>query len=209
MVIIKAPLSIRIIYWFSNIVLGLITIVFLAIIVFNILLYTDFFGNDMQLHTLLPVKVDFLEKGNLHLNNQDIQVELVEASTRIHFFNTPNFITKKVGLALLVVVPFGVGLTWLFRTFIKNVKNGETFTVKNITLLQKLAYTLVGLWLFTVIYMRIFYYYIAKNLEFEQVLITDEIPNYSGILFTALFIWVLAHIFIAGVKLQEEQDLTI
>lgn len=76
-------------------------------------------------------------------------------------------------------------------------------------LLQKLAYTLVALWLFTVIYMRLAYYYIAKNLEFESVLITDEIPNYTGILFAVLFIWVLAHIFITGVKLQEEQDLTI
>ena len=209
MVIVKTPLSIRIIYWFSTIVLGLITIVFLGTIVFNILLYTDFFGNDMQLHTALPVKVDFLEKGNLFLNGQDVEVELVEASTRIHFFNTPDFITKKVGIALLFVVLFGFSLTWLFRTFIQNVKDGETFTVKNITLLQKLAYTLVGLWLFTVIYMRLAYYYIAKNLEFEQVRITDDIPNYSGILVAALFIWVLAHIFITGLKLQEEKDLTI
>ena len=209
MVLIKPPLSIRIIYWFSNIILGLLTIIFLATIVFNILLYTDFFGNDMQLHTALPVKVDFLEMGNLYLNGQDIKVELVEASTRIHFFDTPNFITKKVGIALLFVVLFAIGLTWLFRTFIKNVKEGETFTVKNITLLQKLAYTLVALWLFTVIYMRLAYYYIAKNLEFEHIFITDEIPNYSGILMTAFFIWVLAHIFITGVRLQEEQDLTI
>jgi len=209
MVLIKPPLSIRIIYWFSNIVLGLLTLVFFAAIVFNILLYTDFFGNDMQLHTALPVKVDFLETGNLYLNEQNVKVELVEASTRIHFIDTPNFITKKVGVALLFVVMFAISLTWLFRTFIKNVKDGETFTVKNIMLLQKLAYTLVALWLFTVIYMRLAYYYIAKNLEFEHVLITDEIPNYSGILVAALFIWVLAHIFITGVKLQEEQDLTI
>ena len=209
MVLIKPPLSIRIIYWFSNIVLGLLTLVFLATVVFNILLYTDFFGNDMQLHTDLPVKVDFLETGNLNLNGQDIKVELVEASTRIHFFNTPNFIAKKVGFALLFVILFAIGLTWLFRTFIKNVKEGEPFTVKNITLLQKLAYTLVGFWLFAVIYMRIFYYYIAKNLEFEHIRISDDFPNYKGILFAALFIWVLAHIFITGVKLQEEQDLTI
>ncbi len=209
MALIKPPLSIRIIYWFSNIVVGLLTLVFLATIIFNILLYTDFFGNDMQLHTDLPVKVDFLETGNLYLNGQDIKVELVEASTRIHFFNTPNFIAKKVGFALLFVILFAISLTWLFRIFIKNVKEGKTFTVKNITLLQKLAYTLVGFWLFTVIYMRLAYYYIAKNLEFQHVLITDDIPNYSGILFVALFIWVLAHIFIKGMRLPEEQDLTI
>ena len=98
MVLIKPPLSIRIIYWFSNIVLGLLTLVFLATIIFNILLYTDFFGNDMQLHTDLPVKVDFLEMGNLYLNGQDIKVELVGASTRIHFLIRPILLLKKWGL---------------------------------------------------------------------------------------------------------------
>lgn len=205
----RAPLSIRIIYWFSSIVFGLLALVLLVAMVFNILLYTDFFGNDMQLHTNLPVKVDFLEIGNLHLNNQDIKVELVEATTRIHFFNTPAFITRKVGLAILFVVLMAGYLTWTFRRFIKNVKNGETFNIKNIALLKSLSYGLIGFWLFTVIYMRIVYYYIAKRLEFENLLITDDIPNYSGILFIALFIWVLAHIFITGLKLQQEKDLTI
>lgn len=205
----RAPLSIRIIYWLSSIVIGLLALVLLATIVFNILLYTDFFGNDMQLHTNLPVKVDFLEIGNLHLNNQDIKVELVEATTRIHFFNTPAFITRKVGMAILFVVLIAGYLTWTFRRFIKNVKNGDTFNIKNISLLKSLSYGLVGFWLFTMIYMRIVYYYIAKRLEFENLLITDDIPNYSGILFIALFIWVLAHIFITGLKLQQEKDLTI
>ncbi len=206
---IKTPLSIRIIYWLTTIVMGLLVLVLLAGIVFNILLYTDFFGNDMQLHTHLPVKVDILEIGNLSLNNQDIKVELVEATTRIHFFNTPNFITKKVGIAMLCVSLFACYLTWTFRLFIKNVKNGEIFTLINIALLKRISYTLIGFWLFTLIYTRIAYYYIAKGLEFDNVLITDDIPNYSGILFIALFIWVLAHIFGTGLKLQQEKDLTI
>lgn len=205
----KTPLSIRVIYWTTNFSLGILTLILLASIAFNILLYTNFFGNDMQLHTHLPVKLDFLEIGNLHLNNQDIKVELVEASARIHFFNTPSFITKKIGLVILLVI-LGTGYsTWIFRTFIKNVKNGETFTIKNISILKKLAYGIAGFWLFTLIYMRIFYYYIAKNLEFENIRITEDLPNYSGILFIALFIWVLAHIFITGLKLQQEKDLTI
>ena len=205
----KAPLSIRIIYWLSSISFGLLALVFLGTIVFNILLYTDFFGNDIQLHTRLPVKVDFLEIGNLDLNNQDVKVELVEATTQIHFFNTPDFITRKVGIALLFVVLFASFLNWTFIVFIKNVKEGETFTLYNIALLKRIAYTLLGFWIFNVVYMRAAYYYIAKNLEFENVFIRDDIPNFSGILVIALFIWVLAHIFSTGLKLQQEKDLTI
>lgn len=206
---IKSPLSIRIIYWLTNFSFGILSIVFLAVIVFNVLLYTNFFGNDLQLHTQLPVKVDFLEVGNLQLNDENVKVELVEATSKIHFFNTPSIISTKVGFALIMVVTIAIYLTWVFRKFIKNVKNGLTFTNENIGLLKKLAYGIATLWLFTIIYNRVFYYSIVNRLEFEYVSISNDLPNYSGILLLALFIWVLAHIFMSGIKLQEEQDLTI
>lgn len=167
------------------------------------------FDRFLQLHVALPVKVDFLEIGKLNLNNQDIKVELVDATTKIHFFNTPDFITKKVGIAMLFAFMFGCHLIWTFRKFIKNVMEGKVFTIGNISLLKMISYTLIGFWLFTVIYMRLAYHYVASRLSFENIRITDDIPYYSGILFVALFIWVLAHIFIKGLKLQQEKDLTI
>ena len=106
----KSPLSIRIIYWFTNVILGLLSLISVAVIVFNILLYTSFFGNDLQLHSQLPVEVNFLEMGNLNLNGQDIKVELVEATSRIHFFNTPIFLAKIFGLALLLALSFIVSI---------------------------------------------------------------------------------------------------
>lgn len=205
----KAPLSIRVIYWFTNVALGLLALVFMASVVFNILLYTDFFGDNMQLHTQLPVKVNFLETGNLNLNNQNIKVELVEATTKIHYFNTPGFIAKKASISIIIIILFVTSLLWTFRLFIKNVKEGNVFNILNISLLKRIAYILVGFWLFTVIYMQLAYYYIAKNLTFENIQITNEIPNYSSMLLFALFIWVLAHIFSTGLKLQREKDLTI
>jgi hypothetical protein len=184
-------------------------LVFLAAIVFNILLYTDFFGNNMQLHVDLPGKVDFLETGNLHLNDQDFKVELVDSSARIHFINTPAVIARKAGLMILIVIGLGSYLTWIFRLFIKNVKEGNTFTLKNIALLKRIAYGLTGFWVITIIYMRITYYYISGRLEFEHVQITDDFSNYPWLLFSALITWMLAHAFMTGVRLQEEQDLTI
>lgn len=205
----KSPLSILIVYWITNISLGLLLIIFLAAVAFNILMYTNFFGDNMQLHTQLPVKVDFLETGNLHINNQDVKVELVEATTKIHFFNTPEYIYKKIGIVVLLVVVGFSYLMWIFRVFIKNVKNGRIFNINNIQLLKKLAYGIALFWLFTVVYMRVFAYSIAEKLQFENIRITNDFPNYSGVLFLALFIWVLAHIFITGLKLQQEKDLTI
>ena len=209
MKIIKPPFSISFIYWSTQVIFYLLLCVAAGALIFNILLYTDFFGDDMQLHTYLPAKVDFLEKGDLFLNGQHVSVELVEASTRIHFFNTPDFISKKIGLVLLVVVSMIIYLVFEFRKFISRVKKGIIFTQNNIFSLKKIAYGLVALWIFTNVYFRIANYYIAANLSFEQVRITNETPYYSGILFLALFIWVIAHIFITGLKIKEEQDLTV
>lgn len=205
----RKPLSIKIIYWLTNFSFGILGLILLVTIVFNILLYTGSFGNNFQLHTQLPVKVDFLEIGNLHLNGKDVKVELVEATTKIHFFNTPKFITRRIGIVIFIVVLGAFYLTWIFQTFIKNVKNGDIFNIKNIMLLKKLSYGLVGFWLLTIVYMRVFYYYIVENLEFERIYLRDDIPNYFGVLFVALLVWILAHIFITGLKLQQEKDLTI
>lgn len=209
MKIIKPPFSISVIYWFTQVIFFLLLIVGLGAILFNILLYTDFFGDDLQLHAYLPAKVNFLEKGDLYLNGQQVKVELVEASTKIHFFNTPGFIAKKMGVVLMIVVFMIIYLVFEFRRFISNVKKGIIFAENNIFSLKKIAYGLVGLWLFSVVYFQLAYHYIATNLSFEQVVITDEVPYYKGILFLALFIWVLAHIFITGLKMKEEQDLTV
>ena len=61
MKIVKSSLSIKIIYWITNFSLAILILTFLTSIVFNILLYTDFFGNNLQLHTRFPVKIDILE----------------------------------------------------------------------------------------------------------------------------------------------------
>lgn len=72
-----------------------------------------------------------------------------------------------------------------------------------------MAYALLGLWLFTIVYMRILYQTIGSKVNFENVVITEDYQNIAGLLMAALFIWILSHIFITGLKLNEEQEITI
>lgn len=205
----KTPLSIKIIYWLTQIIFGLFLLVSAAIVIFNIMLFTDFFGNDLQLHTRFPVKVNILEVGNLYLNNTNIKVELVEGVTQIHFFNTPMILARWTGTALLMVTLVALYAIFSFRKFIVNVKNQLIFLEENIQHLKNIAYAILILWIFTIIYMRIMYQSIAKHVEFEHVEILNDFPNFAGLLMAALFIWVLSHIFMTGVKLQDEQNLTV
>ena len=205
----KAPLSIRIMLWLTNVVVGLLMLIAIFSILINILLHTGFIGEDIQLHTQFPVKVDFNEIGTLVMNDQTINVKLVNASTKIHFIDTPVFIAKKVAVVLSLVVLGILYIMILFRRFIKNVKNGLTFNISNIKILKKISYSIVFFWLFTEIYMHIYYYYIATRVEFENIKISTDVDNYPWILVLALVIWVLAHIFTKGLEIQEENDLTI
>jgi len=205
----KTPLSIKVIYWFTQIIFWLIVLVGLAILTFNILLYTDFFGNDLQLHVRLPVKMNVLEKGDLFLNGRHIKTELVDATSQIHFFNTPLFLARWFGTVMIVVSAIILYLVFIFRKFIRNVKKHKIFNIENIELLKNIAWALFALWVFAIVYMRIMYYVIARNLEFKQVEFVQEYPNFAGLLMLSLFIWVLSHVFIQGVKMKEEQDLTI
>ena len=205
----NAPFSLRVIYWLTNFSLVILLLASLAAVAFNIALLFNVFGNDLQLHTQFPVKVDFLETGLLTINNSQHDVELVNASTQIHFINTPVFIAQRVGLFLLAVL----GITWyllfIFRRFLKNVKEGNTFTVDNIKILKHIAYGLAGMWLFTLIYLRLFYYFVATNVSFEHIKVSNEFIDIDSVLIGAIFIWILAHIFETGLKLQQEKDLTI
>ena len=205
----KAPLSIRIMLWLTNVVVGLLMLIAIFSILINILLHTGFIGEDIQLHTQFPVKVDFNEIGTLVMNDQTINVKLVNASTKIHFIDTPVFIAKKVAVVLSLVVLGILYIMILFRRFIKNVKNGLTFNISNIKILKKISYSIVFFWLFTEIYMHIYYYYIATRVEFENIKISTDVDNYPWILVLALVIWVLAHVFTKGLEIQEENDLTI
>lgn len=205
----KPPLSIRVIYWLTQAVFGLTLLSGFAVILFNILVYTPFFGNNLQLHVQMPVTFDVLERGNLYLSQRTIEVELVEASSKIHFFNTPLFLARIFGSAVLLAFGFIFYLVFEFRKFIANVNNDKIFASSNIELLRNIAYGLLGLWFYGIIYSRVIYHFIGKYVVFEHVSVTGDHRNFAGLLMLALFMWVLSHVFLVGSRLREEQDLTI
>lgn len=205
----KTPLSILIIYWLTEIAFVLVILSGVFVLVFNILLLTPFFGDDLQLHVQLPLKFNVLETGTLSAHGSDVKVELVEASSKIHFVNTPMYVARIFGSAMLMAFLFIGYISFMFRRFIVNVKKNRVFEVSNIEYLRNISYGLFGLWLFTIVYSRIVHGYFFQGIEFEHVEVMKEYRNYVGILMLSLFIWVLSHVFLVGAKLKEDQDLTI
>lgn len=205
----KTPLSIRIIYWLTQISFWLFVAVFIGSIAFNIALQLELLGDKMQIHAGLMSEVNYTEKGSLYLFDQNQEVEFVEGTGKLHFINTNVDIAKWIGGLLLGIVSIFLYIFLMFKRFIGNVYRGDIFERFNIQMLQKMAYGLAGLWFFMIIYSRLFYYVVARHIEFEHLEITGEMDSYGYILFIALFLWVLSHVFMTGVKLKDEQNLTV
>ena len=205
----KTPLSFNVIYWVMNIVTGLFAFVCLAAIVFYVMLWTDLFGNDLQLHVDMPGEFSFRNTGTLEHEGGIAEVELVEARGRLHIVDTPLPIARKFVLIMMGVCALGMYIIWTFRQFVANVRALKIFTVSNILSLQNISYAILGLWVYIIIFRRVSYYYITARLDFENVEIVSEFNSYPWLLMAALFLWVLSHILIRGLKLREEQDLTI
>ncbi len=205
----KNPLSIRIIYWLTQISFWLFVAVFIGAFAFNIALQLELLGDKMQIHAGLMSEVKYTEKGSLYLFGQNQEVEFVEGTGKVHFINTNVVIAKWIGGLMLGIVSIFLYIFLMFKRFIGNVYRGDIFERFNIQMLQKMAYGLAGLWFFMIIYSRLFYYVVAKHIEFEHLEITGEMESYSYVLFIALFLWVLSHIFMTGVKLKDEQNLTV
>ncbi|PLX02641.1 MAG: hypothetical protein C0595_10255 [Marinilabiliales bacterium] len=204
------PLSIRIIYWFTTVIFWLFSLVGLLAIIFAIGMITGLLDN-LQLHVGIPVAIDIVEKGTLDLNlySKYISVEFVDMIGKAHFVDTPLIIGQIYGVFMIIMVLFVFFIIWEFRLFISNIYQGKYFDYFNINHLKRISYTLVAIWVFVAIYGYFQYFFIVLNLNFETLEFTMNVQTYPSILMFALFIWVLSHIFMKGLELENENKLTI
>lgn len=205
----KTPLSIRIIYILTSIVYYLTIITASFGIIFALGLLVGLWGDDVQLHTQMPYEAKILETGTAMYWGQEIQIELVEASGKFHFVDTPAFVARTNAIPMFAIFPLMFWIVFLFHRFIRNVSEGKIFDARNFYLLRKLSYVLTGLWFFTVVYFQILQRVIFREMSFNNIEFSLNTNWFAELLIGALFTWVLSHIFLKGLELKEENELTI
>lgn len=204
----QRPTSIKIIYWITQFLFWLFSIAAIFSVVFSIALMIGLLDKT-QLHVGLPIEVNLVEKGLLNMNNTDIQVEFREMQGKIHFVDAPRFIGRTYSIFIILILSIVLYIFNTFRSFIKNVYNGQYYDRENIFLLKRISYGLLGAWVFAVFYAVFQYFYLVSHLTFQSVEFTYNFNTYPSILAVALLIWVLSHILLKGVELQEDNQLTI
>jgi len=205
----KAPLSIRVIYWLSQITYWLVLVLTGAILVANLVFLTNIFDQEIQLRIQMPVPIEVVEEGTLSFQGLDQKVKIEEATGKLYLIDTPIFITKTAARILLFVILIAFYMTYCFREFITNIKNGLLFENSNIKYLKRIAYGLLALWLSTIIYSQIVYHYLVRHLEFDTIIVSQQLNKHDYFIQAALLLWALAHIFAKGNEMQQDQELTI
>ncbi len=203
----KASLSIRVIYWVTNVLFWVLIIASTIFIIDAVLFYSGVKTSSGMVGETFPAEILVKKTSHFVMNNQTIKLEMVGTTESIVFSNPPDFISKQIAPLFLLKILALTYLLWFFRKFIKNVKRGEIFTIKNITLLKRISYVLAGYWIVLFVSSQIASYYITGPLNFSKIYLDFILTGH--LLWDALFIWVLAHIFITGLKLKQEKDLTI
>lgn len=205
----KVPLSIRIIYILTSIIYYLSALISVLGILFAFAILFGFLKDGLQLHIDMPVEVNIEEVGSAYFKGQKMEIQIVEAIGKVHFIDTPSNLARRLVIPMLIVFPLLFWLVFLFHRFMRNVREGRIFVKRNFQLLRMLGYSLMGLWLFTVLYMQIMKHTIVQSFIFEQIVISDSSRWFGGIFIGGLFTLVLAHIFLKGMQLEEENELTI
>lgn len=205
----KTPWSIKILYWFTQFAFWMTSIITVVVILANLVLLTDIFTEPIQLRISMPVPIEVLESGVLHLENSDLPVRIEQAYGKLHFVDTPIYITRMVVKLMLVVILIGWFITFKFRKFMRNLKNGLLFEIENINNLKHISYGLVALFVFSRVYMGMLKIMMEKQLEFSTIKIGGDAYNTDVIIEIALLLWVLAHVFVKGIEMKNEQELTI
>jgi len=200
----KAPLSIRVIYWITNVLFWIVMFLSFTLIASNILLFSGVIKGNKLSNKDVEVKVNISNAKKSQMNNLDLKLKFVNTANFLDFINPNDFFAKKVAPLLLIYFLVSTYLIWIIRKFLKNVNKGETFTIENIGLLKRISYVLVCYWILLFVSTQLARYYITGHLEIYKNFLFNNL-----ILWDALFLWVLAHIFITGLKLKQEKDLTI
>lgn len=202
-------LSLKIIYWVTQISFWLFVVAGLIMIGIAFGLIFNLFSNDLNLHVGLPVAFDLTETGKLQLLNKSIPVTFEEAYGKIGFSELPTMVGRIYGIFILLVIGIFFYIFQAFRRIILNVYKGLIFKIGNFKLLRNMAYGLLAFWAMIVVYSLLQHFMIAQHLTFESLSYAGSMEFHTEVVFVALILLVLSHIFMHGIKLKEDNELTI
>lgn len=157
----------------------------------------------------MPLPIEVIEDGVYHMDLEQLNVKIVDAYGHLEFIDASKSINE-IAFRLLLIT---TGLMWFIffklKQFIFNIRYGNIFESENIKKLKHVSYGLFALFILSRVYMIRMSHYLKDKLDFSTIQLGKEIYDTDYIFMFALLLWALAHIFMRGIEMKEEQELTI
>ena len=205
----KTPFSIKLIFWLSSFSFWAITAIFILAVIANLLLFVDGFDHYLPIKVSMPLPIDVNETGVFKMNEEDFNVKVVDAYGYLEFLDAPALINRITVRVVLVVLALAWFIVYRIKQFTSNIRYGVIFELENINKLKQVAYGLFALFICSRIYMQFMAQALNDKMEFSSITVGAKIYDTDGIFQVAILLWALAHIFMRGIEMKEEQELTI
>ena len=203
------PLSIKIIYYLTQFIFWITILGTVLMLFFFTGNVTGMFSEDTETSLDIPVRIHVEETGTFTAYGQTYDVKIQDATGKFEFTGLPKQVYGLTLVSVVILLALLLAVIWYFRKFIINVYRGVYFDQSNISYLKKMAYSLFIMWCYLLVVSNVTAGFIMSTTEFDSVRFAGSKSDSSALLFSALFIWVLSHIFSKGMKLEQEQELTI
>ncbi len=193
-----------------NIFWGLQLLFVLLLIVYSLLLFfqVDFIDTNILRGFKIHFKsIDFVQP--LLYEGEEYKMRLTNGEGRLHAdYLHQNFIYFRILAAFVDSVMYLLILFFL-RKILKNLTSNNFFIPENGKLIKKIGYSIIALALIP----EVIHYFtdrmISKSISIENIVIKNEFHfDYQTILL-GIIVFVISIVFLRGVEIKEEQDLTI
>lgn len=204
----KTPLSIRVIYILSGILHSLTALICLLVIIVSTFLFSGSWLDKLDMSFVVPIKSISEEVGKANFYGQEMDVTFADAKGKVNFMDAPKIVARIFAVQFVLMSLITFFLVHLFFRIIKNVYRGVVFEIDNFNILRKLGISLLGFYFYLLIATQLWKYGFSTN-----HVISDINLSFGGgttpILVGALFLLMLSQIFLRGLEIQKENELTV
>ncbi len=201
LVIIRSVINI---FWILQLILLFVLFVYTLLLVLNV----DFFDVDVlkgfKIHFS---KIEFIQP--LIFNGEEYNFNLTNGEGRLHVENLQqNFIYYRLFAAFIDTFLYLLILYFLKKIF-NNLTDNDYFIPENGILLRKIGFTIIALALLP----EIIHYFtdlqVAKYISIENVILKTEFNLDVQTLLLGILVFVISLVFLRGIELKKDQELTI
>jgi hypothetical protein len=215
-----SPMSIKLMYQISKLACFL-TIIFASII--SLTLLTGAFSIDLPVTSYLNSETSTVEEvlRNQRMTNVDTysnnkKDQALNLKEKIYYKHAILKQLPPVKKTIIVISSLYIlyALTlcvFYFKKFMKKINDGHYFNRDTIKNIRHISYLLFSVWLIKLLSSTLLNF-ISFDLihmnPMSEFHIANNFPS-MAILLSAMIFWILSHVFLHGVRLEEENELTI